>query len=286
MQDLYFAYGSNLDLDDWRDWCARNHLPAPAVRFVANAYLPDHGLAYTRYAATRGGGVLDIAASPGAVVPGVVFAVEDPQTWATLDQKEGAPAAYRRLPLHALTDAGEVLAVQTYAVAEPLVDVHVAPTAAYLESLNRGLRRWALDGQWHHRAAAGGSPAALPYVFTYGTLRPGEPNAHLLGPVPAVPARVPGLLHSLGAYPVLTPAQADGEWVVGELVRVPDLADRLGALDELEEFRGYRDDSLYLRVLITAHTPAGKQLAWVWRKDAAPAAALAIPSGDWLDRAR
>ena len=223
VHDLYFAYGSSLDLDGWRTRREQSSQPPPAVRPVATGFLPDRHLVYTRRFSGRGGGVLDIVPSPGCVVPGVIFAAQDQATWRALASQEGAPAAYQRLSLHALTAAGQVLAVQTLVGPRPRLDCHQPPTAAYREKVTRGLRQWGIDPQWHQQAASAGGPSALPFVFTYGTLRPGEPNAHLLGPAAAVAARVPGRLHSLGAYPVLTPAQSQDQWVAGELVTVPDL---------------------------------------------------------------
>jgi gamma-glutamylcyclotransferase (GGCT)/AIG2-like uncharacterized protein YtfP len=65
---LYFAYGSNMDPGQMRRRC-------PSARFVAVAKLPDHRLAFTRYAKERACGTCDGVPEAGKDIWGVVFDV-------------------------------------------------------------------------------------------------------------------------------------------------------------------------------------------------------------------
>src|SRR5262249_58542865 len=70
----------------------------------------------------------------------------------------------------------------------------------------------------------------------------------LLGPAAVLvgPARIRGSLFDFGEYPGLV--LDDAGWVVGELFRLPDLADRLPALDRAEWYDAADEaGSLYVR---------------------------------------
>ena len=62
----YFAYGSNLNLSDLAEWCAREDRELTLDETAAKiAFLPDYYLAFTRYAKSREGGVLDVVKGNG-----------------------------------------------------------------------------------------------------------------------------------------------------------------------------------------------------------------------------
>ena len=46
-QQLYFAYGSNLNQKDFNDWCNQRGIPEGLLRFHSNANLPDFDLAFS-----------------------------------------------------------------------------------------------------------------------------------------------------------------------------------------------------------------------------------------------
>jgi len=60
---LYFAYGSNLHVGQFKRRC-------PGAVVVGRARLPDHQLAFTRYSRNERGGVADIVPQSGASVWG------------------------------------------------------------------------------------------------------------------------------------------------------------------------------------------------------------------------
>src|SRR5580704_5016787 len=77
-----------------------------------------------------------------------------------------------------------------------------------------------------------------PYLFVYGTLRSGSgnewsrrlaANAEFLGK-----GRVAGVLFEIGSYPGMTPAQSEGDTVVGEVFQLADPEALWPALDEYE----------------------------------------------------
>lgn len=134
--NLYFAYGSNLCLDDWHDWCGGNGYDVGLLQPVAVARLPGRRLAFTRYSKVRSGGVLDIRPCERSVVHGVLFRVA-PDGWLALDAKEGAPHAYRRIELAVIAADGKELRAVTYEVCAPVP--FVQPTDHYVAVVRRGL---------------------------------------------------------------------------------------------------------------------------------------------------
>jgi gamma-glutamylcyclotransferase (GGCT)/AIG2-like uncharacterized protein YtfP len=78
---LYFAYGSNMDPAQLAQRC-------PSARFIAVAKLPDHRLAFTRFAKDRGCGTCDGIAEPGQAIWGIVFDISE-ANMKRLDECEG-----------------------------------------------------------------------------------------------------------------------------------------------------------------------------------------------------
>ena len=130
----YFAYGSNLSQ-------ARLHENCPSARLEAIARLPGYRLAFTRRSERWGGGVADIRLDPAAEARGIVWRIDAAEGDA-LDRQEGVhatPPRYRRIEVAVTTEAGEVLDCLAYQVAEPQAG-HIAPSAAYLETMLLGAR--------------------------------------------------------------------------------------------------------------------------------------------------
>lgn len=57
---LYFGYGSNLDGEDWEQWCSDHGYPSGLLEPLYSAYLPDRRLCFGHRSENRKGGVLDI----------------------------------------------------------------------------------------------------------------------------------------------------------------------------------------------------------------------------------
>ncbi len=153
----YFAYGSNLSE-------ARLHENCPSARLETIARLPGFRLAFTRRSERWGGGVADIRPAPGAEVWGVVWRI-DAAGGDALDRQEGvhaSPPRYRRIEIAVTTPEGEVLDCLAYQVVAPEA-AHIAPSAAYLETMLRGARAAGLPHAYLARieAAARGEAGAI-----------------------------------------------------------------------------------------------------------------------------
>jgi gamma-glutamylcyclotransferase (GGCT)/AIG2-like uncharacterized protein YtfP len=147
---LYFAYGSNLDPRQLRGRC-------PSARFVAVAKLPDHRLAFTRYAKDRGCGTCDGVPEAGHDIWGVVFDISEADL-GRMDESEGyqpgrplSENAYIREQREVCRDgkAGEPMRVWLYfANRQPNPPF---PNLAYKQQLVEGARFWGLPEEYQEQ---------------------------------------------------------------------------------------------------------------------------------------
>ena len=154
-----FAYGSNLDAQDWARHCASVGAAPEGLRPVGAAVLPDMALIFDYYAASRGGGVANVAPCVGHLVHGALFEA-DAATWRVLDDKEGAPTRYARAHRIAILADGRRESVVVYEVLASRRGGFVPPSAAYLAAVRRGYARFGLPPQPLERAATGAAPQA------------------------------------------------------------------------------------------------------------------------------
>jgi len=125
---LYFAYGSNLDLDGM-------DMRAPNAEPVCAADLHDWQLTFR--------GVADIEPAPGAIVRGALWWL-DPQGVESIDRYEGAPNYYARQTV--VVDVPGVLKTEamTY-VMLPNFQLEVGlPSPGYLATIAAGFRAFDL----------------------------------------------------------------------------------------------------------------------------------------------
>jgi gamma-glutamylcyclotransferase (GGCT)/AIG2-like uncharacterized protein YtfP len=132
---LYFAYGSNLNLEGMASRCAGATRLGPAT-------LEGWRLAFR--------GVADIEPAPGCVVPGGLWRVSDTDIHA-LDRYEGAPRLYRQCPVEVLTPQGPERAM-TYVMCEGS-DYLGLPSPGYYKCILEGYRAWGLPVAELERAA-------------------------------------------------------------------------------------------------------------------------------------
>jgi len=286
VDDLSFAYGSNLNAEDLGRWCATQGRPNPGLEFVSTAVLPDHELAFTHYSAARQGGVLDVRRRRGQGVEGAVYRVP-PGAWATLDAKEGAPNVYERVPACVIDPHGVLLQVYTYRIRAAGPVRFVTPRAEYLNVVARGLSVHGLS-EVALQSAAQNEPAPwlTTWLFVYGTLMSGQSRAGLLSThaaYPPQPAQVLGTLYDLDAFPGLVLGQEGSSVVHGELVRLRDPGRAFEALDQYEGFPGYsQPGSLYLRTLANVMLNGRKaERAWCYVCNGPLQDRPIIPSGRW-----
>ncbi len=101
------------------------------------------------------------------------------------------------------------------------------------------------------------------YVFVYGTLRSGQPNAYLLkeAKLKLQNAWTYGSLYSTEQYyPILIHSSKDK--VYGDVYEVTST--QLGLLDELEGYYGANKSNLYNRYIQSIYTEEEEIMAWVY----------------------
>ena len=280
-----FAYGSNTDALDWRDWCARNGHDPAAIRPIGPGLLPDARLAFDFFGRGRGGGVLNLQTRLGGFVEGVVLEVSE-AGWRALDQKEGTPHAYQRRARHIILPDGEALEAIAYQVVPERQQGFVAPPAAYLNAVRRGFAAHGLHPDPLEAAARGEEGCHhLADVFVYGTLMEGgfwHAPAAKAGITAITPAQATGSLFDLGDYPALTLGAATP--IQGEILSFQDIASALPILDDIEYAAPDGSPSgMYRRTIMTVTDQAGqRRRAWAYVvAPQNPGAAPIIASGDW-----
>jgi len=282
MTTHYFAYGSNLNTQDWHRWCRERGFPVGLLRPLFPAFLPDRGLAFTVHSRTREGGVLDVGPCKGHLVEGMVFEVAD-GGWEALDRKEGAPSFYRSLETEALTLDGRAHAVRTYEVLPQLRQTFVCPSEAYLKVVRDGYKEFSISSRHLDTAAkCKGTDSGLANLFVYGTLMRRESRFPALASQVKVAllAEVPGRLVDLGDYPGMLSDPSGQGWVHGDFLKLS----KLGILDDLDRIEGFpgfsRPGGLYRRRILEVGMKDGRvRPAWVYLYQGVDG--NLIPSGDW-----
>ena len=286
---MYFAYGSNMDSENWAQFCAGYDADPDCMKPLGTALLPDCELVFNYRSVLRDGGALNIRERRGHYVHGVLFEVSE-RGWEVLDIKESVTiGCYRRISHVAITSGGRTVPVTTYQVTQQRQEGFVPPSDEYAQIVSRGLNAFGLP--LHQFEAAARNLAAAPEVegvFVYGTLMRGESRHEAIrrhAPSATLPARAAGRLHATTAdYPMLELGEHDaGDIVHGEFVGFADTGPVLRRLDEIEEFVGYASEgNEYLRTLIEVDTGDGaKRKAWTYVAANRAMMAERIVSGCW-----
>lgn len=275
---LYFAYGSNLDWQNWSEFCARHDADPACIKPIGPASLPDRELVFNYRSVLRAGGALNIRERKGHFVHGALFEVSE-RGWEILDIKESvAIGCYERVDHVAISHGGRTQPVVTYKVTAQRTEGFVPPCEEYHRIVARGLASF--GHPMHQLEAAAADRRAEPEVngvFVYGTLMRGERHHDVLrrhGPGEVRQARSRGRLHATCEdYPMLdldavldADEPHERDHVRGEFVNFPDTAPVLEALDELEDFYSYgHHRNEYVRTLVEVDTDrTGSRLAWTY----------------------
>ena len=283
---LYFGYGSNLDWDDWSEWCLDNGFGPEGMTEIGPAWLPDHSMAFHYHSSSRNGGAADIVRTKkGCAVPGVLFRLDE-QALRAMDRKEGHPSYYERRIVHPTTPDGVEHEALTYTVvAKKVKDEHIAPTQGYESLIRGGLERRGLpsdelnsalndDGVDHH----------ISKIFVYGTLMEGESRHNVIGHLASgegVKATCKGGLQDLGSFPGMVPDEESE--VKGELYSFSEMSAILQTLDSIEGYQGPGDmHSLYKRTIVRAKSIEEDEWAWTYIYNGKGGSR--IESGDWHQR--
>lgn len=284
MSDLYFGYGSNLNVDDWKDYAKRNNLDPDSIKAIPGIFfLPDYELAFDVKSETRNGGVLDVIPKPGHAVAGKLFEVFDKYT--VLNRKEGHPKFYKSDVVTVLDEDGGKHKATTYFVCQDRVQEFVKPSEEYLKVVLKGYEDFGISKKypWAKKQLQLVSEnkinsSGVDHVFTYGTLCQGESREKSLlkfSEKKYLNQTIKGSLIDLKDYPGLIISNGV---VYGELHHTPNISETVAALDRIEGYSEYNDSSLFCRIL----TQSGGISCWTYLWNKALGAGPIIKSGNWV----
>ena len=286
---IYFAYGSNLDAENWAAFCARYDADPACMEPIGPALLPDCELVFNYRSVLRAGGALNIRERKGHFVHGALFEVTE-LGWEVLDIKESvAKGCYTRIEHMAITRGGRPMPVTTYQVTPQRQEGFVPPSDEYSQIVSRGLKSFGLPStQLENAARNQQSEPDAEGVFVYGTLMRGETNHDAIrqhDPEETVRGRASGRLHATAAdYPMLDVHEHHEQDVVhGEFMRFTDAGPVLETLDVVETFSGYATDgNEYVRTLVEVDTGhSTTRLAWTYVAADRSIVGKRIESGCW-----
>lgn len=284
---LYFAYGSNLDYEDWSKWCSEREEDPSRLIEVEPAFLPDYKLKFHYYSSGRKGGAADIVeAGKGSIVPGVLFELDE-YTVALMDRKEGVKGkSYQRKKVHVITLNGSVIEALTYVVCQGSIrNKFIEPTVDYANLIRKGLEKRGLPTDFLE-AAINDDPTSckLNRIFVYGTLMNGESRHQAIknSDLEFINSGFTrGSLMHISDYPGLI--YSSKSKVLGELYTCEDITKTLDKFDQIEGFYDYQSsDSLFIRIVSKIELQGNIVLAWAYLFNGLDG--KEIPSGNWRNR--
>lgn len=142
----YFAYGSNMDMDDLLQWCDRNDLHLSEMVLKATAYIDNFRLSFNYYSKERKGGAANIM--PGSNSPetnartyGLLYEIDN-KTREIIRKKEGFPDHYGEIIVCAQTADGITFKAMTYKVQKKReYESHQKPTDYYMNLIISNARK-------------------------------------------------------------------------------------------------------------------------------------------------
>jgi len=140
---LHFAYGSNMNMKDFKDYFREKGYDPSSIQILGNAILRDYKLAFNYYSSNRGGGAANIMECKGKHVEGLLLEMDD-DLRTPLRGKEGHPSFYRETDqLKIELEDGTVVFMITYVVTpEKRREGHVPPTRYYLDIILEAARKY------------------------------------------------------------------------------------------------------------------------------------------------
>ena len=123
-ENLYFAYGSNLDLEQMAQRC-------PDAEIVGAVRLENYELRF------RGSGFATVAPKKDCVVHGLLWKLT-PKSEQALDRYEGYPRHYTKEQVSVRTTDGEAVSVMAYIMAEPMCRQPALPSPYYYRAIQQG----------------------------------------------------------------------------------------------------------------------------------------------------
>lgn len=123
-ETLYFAYGSNINLEQMEHRC-------PDAQLVGPVTLQNYELQF------RGSGFATVSPKKGSVVHGLLWKLT-PESEQALDRYEGYPRHYIKETVTVQTVDGSKIPVMAYIMAEPLCRQPALPSPYYYRVIQQG----------------------------------------------------------------------------------------------------------------------------------------------------
>ena len=123
-ETLYFAYGSNINLEQMEHRC-------PDARLVGPVTLQNYELQF------RGSGFATVSPKKGSVVHGLLWKLT-PKSEQALDRYEGYPRHYTKEQVSVRTADGAAVSVMAYIMAEPMCRQPALPSPYYYRAIQQG----------------------------------------------------------------------------------------------------------------------------------------------------
>ena len=131
MDKYYFAYGSNINLNQMERRCPNATVVEPVV-------LPDHELLFRGN--SSGCGVATIRPKEGSQVHGLLWRITE-RCEQALDIYEGFPHLYKKAPVTVQNSKGESISVMAYIMTEERHLVPVPPSIGYYDGIEEGFKQ-------------------------------------------------------------------------------------------------------------------------------------------------
>lgn len=254
---LYFGYGSNLDKEDWMNWCGRRD--GSKLVEITRCYAKGFIMRFNYYSNKRGCGAANLVytGNEDHGTPGVLFEIDD-YTLSLLDKKEGHPNSYQRVTIEVITEHNEVFEAITYISNLYSNDDFFAPSEEYYSLIENGLKSRGMEYNHLVKAERNEEPDTTNSLFVYGTLKSGESRNSLLGEQKIIPAKTKGILLDLDLYPGMI--NGNGE-VNGQLFFLSKVRSTIEELDRIEG--ADLDEPLFTREIIAVKFGVN-QLNWAF----------------------
>jgi gamma-glutamylcyclotransferase (GGCT)/AIG2-like uncharacterized protein YtfP len=283
MKKFYFAYGSNLNIDDLREYEKRkNKVFVDTINILDGIFfLPDYELQFPVKSSTRKGGVLDVTPNIGHAVAGKLFEIDN---WDLLDKKEGSPYFYKPIDITVIDENGKTFDAITYVVNSEKQEGYQKPHEDYVRVVSEGYADFKILEKypWAHENLISASENKqcdmIDIVFVYGTLKKGQCREQSMNEISlgSKDENITAKMYNIGKFPAIT---LEKEEVLGEIHKVKKEQESIESLDQIEGFIGYDKSSLYNRILI--NSSQGICWTYVWNRDID--SYPVIKSGNWDD---
>ena len=288
MSNFYFAYGSNLNLKDLREYEKRNAVNekksfVDSINILDEIFfLPDYQLQFPVYSKGREGGVLDVTPKVGHVVAGKLFEVDN---WDLLNAKEGSPNFYKRISITVIDENGKTFDAFTYVVNSKNKKEYVKPNQNYVKVVSEGYKEFGILDKfpWANEnlifASENKKCKMIDSMFVYGTLRKQECREQIMNKISLDSKNITinAKMYDIGAFPAITLEEGI---VYGEIHKIKEESNSFETLDCVEGFTKYDESSLYHRILINS----SQGICWTYVWNDTTENYKIIQSGNWRTR--